>query len=77
MCGGGYCIRHGDYRGDKELMDQIIKLIKTWIEERRTGRLVFHFFKGGLSSVGIEETKKLSESKRNDLLDKKSERSKS
>ncbi len=52
-------------------MDQIIKLIETWIEERRTGRLVFHFFKGGLSSVGIEETKKLSESKRNELLKKK------
>ncbi len=51
-------------------MDQIIKLIKTWIEERKTGRLVFNFFKGGLSSIGIEETKKLSDSKRNDLLKK-------
>ena len=71
MCGGGYCIRHGDYRGAKELMDQIIKLIETWIEERKTGRLTLNFFRGGISSINKTETEKLDESKRNDLLKKK------
>lgn len=54
-------------------MDAIFRLIKSWIEEKKTGRLIFNFFKGGLSSVGLEETKKLTESKRNDLLRKKSD----
>ena len=71
MCGGGYCIRHGDYRGAKKLMDEIIKLIREWIIQRRTGQISLNFYQGGISSINKIQTEKLDDSKRNDLLRKK------
>jgi len=37
----------------------LTKLIKEWIEKKKTGKIVINFFKGGISSVNKEETIKL------------------
>ena len=42
-------------------MTELIKLIQKWIEDKKVGSLTINFFKGGVSSVKLEETIKLSE----------------
>ncbi len=52
-------------------MDEIIKLIREWIIQRRTGQISLNFYQGGISSINKIQTEKLDDSKRNDLLRKK------
>ena len=42
-------------------MKEIIELIKRWIEEKKVGNLTVNFFKGGISSIKLEETIKLNQ----------------
>jgi hypothetical protein len=42
-----------------------------WVEQRKTGKLTFNFFKGAITNVNLEESKKLPESKRAELIEKK------
>ena len=44
-------------------MDKLIALIKLWIEQKKVGQITINFFKGGISSIHIEEVKKLDELK--------------
>jgi hypothetical protein len=39
----------------------LLKLIKEWIQNRKHGKLVINFFKGGITSVNKQETVKLPE----------------
>ena len=40
-------------------LNEIMKIIKFWIESKKVGSVQFNFFKGGVSSYKIEETRKL------------------
>jgi hypothetical protein len=42
-----------------DTLDEISKICKLWLLNRKVGSVQFNFFKGGLSSYKIEETKKL------------------
>ena len=42
------------------MSDQIFKLINEWIRNKKTGKIVINFFKGGISSISKEEMMKLS-----------------
>lgn len=44
-------------------MDKVFALIKLWIEQKKVGKITINFFKGGISSIHIEEVKKLDELK--------------
>ena len=41
------------------MLQQLIDLIRKWITEKRTGKIIINFFKGGISSVDKHETVKL------------------
>ena len=41
-------------------MKALIELIKHWIAEKKTGKVIINFFKGGISSVDKHETIKIS-----------------
>lgn len=41
-------------------MNELIKLIKEWIDQKKTGSITVNFFKGGLASVKKEEVLKIS-----------------
>ena len=41
-------------------MKELIQLIKKWLQEKKVGNITINFFKGGISSVKLEETIKLS-----------------
>ncbi len=51
-------------------MDQVLKLLMAWSEQRKTGKLTFNFYRGGITNITLEETQKLPESKRVELIDK-------
>jgi hypothetical protein len=38
---------------------ELIKLIQEWIDKKKVGSLQINFFKGGISSVNMIETKKM------------------
>ena len=40
-------------------LNEIMKIIRFWIETRKVGSVQFNFFKGGISSYKVEETRKL------------------
>jgi len=40
-------------------MNELVKLIKKWISDRKTGNIQINFFKGGISCVKMEETIKI------------------
>lgn len=46
-------------------MDKLIALIREWIEQKKVGKITINFFKGGVSSIHIEEVKKIEELKSN------------
>jgi len=41
------------------MIQQVIKLIEQWLKEKKVGNITLNFFKGGISSVRLEETIKL------------------
>jgi hypothetical protein len=43
------------------MLDKIIKLLNNWIGFKKTGNITINFFKGGISSIDIRETKKVDE----------------
>jgi len=43
------------------MLEKIIRLLQTWIFEKKTGNITFNFFKGTIGTVKIEETKKVEE----------------
>ena len=43
------------------MIEAIKRLIQTWIFEKKTGNITINFFKGGVSSIDIKETKKIDE----------------
>jgi len=45
------------------MMKNLMELIKKWISEKKVGKITINFFKGGISSVNVEETIKLSKKK--------------
>ena len=38
------------------MLDRVIEMIREWISKRKVGSITINFFKGGISSVKIEET---------------------
>ena len=44
-------------------MDKIIALIKLWIEQKKVGKITINFFKGGITNINIEESKKIEDLK--------------
>jgi len=43
------------------MFDNIVRLLQTWNFEKKTGNITLNFFKGTLSVIKIEETKKIDE----------------
>ena len=43
------------------MLEGIIKLLKSWIELKKTGNITINFFKGTPGVIKIEETKKVDE----------------
>jgi len=43
------------------MIEKIVRLLQTWIFEKKTGNITINFFKGGISSIDIKETKKIDE----------------
>lgn len=41
------------------MLEQLIRIIKEWIDSRKVGSITINFFKGGISSVKLEKTIKL------------------
>jgi hypothetical protein len=44
-------------------MDKITYIIREWIEQKKVGKITINFFKGGITNVVIEESKKLEDIK--------------
>ena len=44
----------------RSMLDELVKVIQEWIDKKKVGKIQINFFKGGISSYKIEETKKLS-----------------
>lgn len=40
-------------------MDKLIALIRLWIEQKKVGKITINFFKGGITNINIEESKKI------------------
>lgn len=40
-------------------MDRLVALIREWIEQKKVGKITINFFKGGITNINIEESKKL------------------
>jgi len=40
-------------------MDLVIELIKVWKQQKKVGSITVNFFKGGITSVKVEETLKI------------------
>ena len=40
-------------------MDKLVALIREWIEQKKVGKITINFFKGGITNINIEESKKL------------------
>jgi len=45
------------------MLRELIDIIKEWIDSRKVGSVTINFFKGGVSSVKLEETIKLNQPK--------------
>jgi hypothetical protein len=44
-------------------MDKVIALLREWIEKKKVGKITINFFKGGITNITIEESKKLEDIK--------------
>lgn len=44
-------------------MEKIFTLIKLWIEQKKVGKITINFFKGGITNINIEESKKIEDLK--------------
>jgi len=40
-------------------VDKVIEIIRHWLRDRKVGSVTINFFKGGISSVKLEETIKV------------------
>lgn len=38
------------------MIDEIISILRAWMHERKTGKVVINFFKGGIANIKVEET---------------------
>ena len=45
-------------------MKYLLDLIREWMEKRKVGAMTINFFRGGVSSVKLEETIKLEETQK-------------
>lgn len=43
------------------MIEAILKVLKQWIDQKKTGNITLNFFKGTLSVIKFEETKKIDE----------------
>jgi hypothetical protein len=43
------------------MIEAIVRLLQTWIFEKKTGSITLNFFKGTIGTVKTEETKKIDE----------------
>ena len=43
-------------------MNNLIALIKKWIEQKKTGSIQINFYKGGISNINLKESIKLDSS---------------
>jgi len=41
------------------MLEEVLKIIEKWIREKKVGNITLNLFKGGISSVRLEETIKL------------------
>jgi len=44
-------------------LDELINIIKDWIDRKKTGSIQINFFKGGISNIIKQESEKLGETK--------------
>ena len=42
-------------------MDKLLEIIKKWIFDKKVGKITINFFRGGISSIKLEETIKIIE----------------
>jgi hypothetical protein len=43
------------------VIEAIVKVLRQWMTEKKTGNITLNFFKGTLSVIKFEETKKIDE----------------
>lgn len=43
------------------MIEAIVKVLKQWMTDKKTGNITLNFFKGTLSVIKFEETKKIEE----------------